>query len=129
MSSIYEDRILDHWKSPRNFGELQNPDIKVKDWNPLCGDVIEIQLKLNDDGVIEDIRFRGEGCVISQASASILTEYVKGKKIDDVEKMQKEDIIRMLGVPISPARIKCAILSLTTLKLGLSEYRKYLSQR
>ncbi len=120
-SDIYKDIILDYYRNPRNFGELPNPDVRAKDSNPLCGDIIEMQLKIND-GKVEDIRFQGKGCAISQASASMLTEAVKGKSLDDVKALGKPDVLELLGIDPGPTRIKCALLGLKVLKLGVYAY-------
>lgn len=120
-SDIYKDIILDYYRNPRNFGELPNPDVRAKDSNPLCGDIIEMQLKIND-GKVEDIRFQGKGCAISQASASMLTEVAKGKSLDDVKALGKPDVLELLGIDPGPTRIKCALLGLKVLKLGVYAY-------
>jgi len=120
-SDIYKDIILDYYRNPRNFGDLPNPDVRAKDSNPLCGDIIEMQLKIND-GKIEDVRFKGKGCAISQASASMLTEAVKGKTLDEVKAMSKSDVLNLLGIDPGPTRIKCALLGLKVVKLGVYGY-------
>ena len=120
-SDIYKDIILDYYRNPRNFGDLPNPDVRAKDSNPLCGDIIEMQLKIND-GKIEDVRFKGKGCAISQASASMLTETVKGKTIDEVKSMSKTDVLNLLGIDPGPTRIKCALLGLKVVKLAVYGY-------
>ena len=120
-SDIYKDIILDYYRNPRNFGDLPNPDVRAKDSNPLCGDIIEMQLKIND-GKIEDIRFKGKGCAISQASASMLTETVIGKTLDEVKSMSKTDVLNLMGIDPGPTRIKCALLSLKVVKLGVYGY-------
>ena len=120
-SDIYKDIILDYYRNPRNFGELENPDVRVKDSNPLCGDIIEMQLKIRD-GKIEDVRFKGRGCAISQASASMLTELIKGKTLDDAKALGKSDVLEMLGIDPGPTRIKCALLGLKVLKLAVYGY-------
>ena len=122
MSSIYSEIILDYYRYPRNKGHLPDPQIKAKDSNPLCGDVVEIQLELNSDNNVKDVRFNGQGCAISQASASMLTEMVKGKSLDEVRKISKEDIFSLIGGQLSAARVKCALLSLKVLKTGLYTY-------
>ena len=114
---FYREYILDHYKNPRNFGRLENPDISHEEDNPLCGDVIGMDFRIKD-GVIEDIRFHGRGCAISQASASLLTERLKGIPLEDAKKIGKADVLGELGIDISPARIKCALLSLKVLKVG-----------
>jgi nitrogen fixation NifU-like protein len=114
---FYREYILDHYKNPRNFGRLENPNITHEEDNPLCGDVVGMDFKV-EDGVIEDIRFHGRGCAISQASASLLTERLKGMALEDAKKIDKNDVLGELGIEISPARIKCALLSLKVLKVG-----------
>jgi len=114
---FYRDYILDHYKNPRNFGRLEQPDISHEEDNPLCGDVVGMDFRVRD-GVIEDIRFHGRGCAISQASASLLTERLKGMTLDQAKQLNKDDVLGELGIEISPARIKCALLSLKVLKVG-----------
>ncbi|MFQ6011381.1 MAG: Fe-S cluster assembly sulfur transfer protein SufU [Nitrososphaerales archaeon] len=117
---LYKEIILDYYKNPRNYGTLENPDIKAMDSNPLCGDELEMQLKLGDPDKIADIRFNGKGCAISMASASILTELVQGKNIDTARNMAKEELLGAMGTPnLGPVRIKCALLSLKVLKLAI----------
>jgi len=120
-SDIYKDIILDYYRHPRNFGDLPEPDVRSKDSNPLCGDVIEMQLKIRD-GKIDDLRFKGRGCAISQASASMLTELAKGKTLDEIKSLGKEDVLSMLGIDPGPTRIKCALLGLKVIKLGVYGY-------
>ena len=114
---FYREYILDHYKNPRNYGRLEHPDITHEEDNPLCGDVVGMDFQLKD-GVIADIKFHGRGCAISQASASLLTERLKGMALDDAKKIDKNDVLGELGIDISPARIKCALLSLKVLKVG-----------
>ncbi len=114
---FFREYIIDHYKNPRNYGRLERPDISHEEDNPLCGDVIGMDFQVKD-GVIADIRFHGRGCAISQASASLLTERLKGMSLDDAKKVNKDDVIGELGIEISPARIKCALLSLKVLKVG-----------
>ncbi len=115
MDDLYRDYILDHYKNPRNFGELDPATHRYSDSNPLCGDELTMALRVVD-GRVEDIRFTGKGCAISQASASMLTEQVKGKTLEEVRAIDRDDVLENLGITISPARIKCAMLSLKTLK-------------
>ncbi len=114
---FYREYILDHFKNPRNYGRLEHPDITHEEDNPLCGDVVGMDFRIKD-GVIEDIRFHGRGCAISQASASLLTERLKGIALDAAKKIDKNDVLGELGIQISPARIKCALLPLKVLKVG-----------
>jgi nitrogen fixation protein NifU and related proteins len=120
MDSLYAEEILDHYKHPHNFGHLDNADIHTEAINPLCGDRLAMDLRVRD-GVVEDVRFTGRGCAISQASASMLTDHMLGKKLDDLAGTTREDIMEMLGVKVSYARIKCATLSLGLLRLALAE--------
>jgi nitrogen fixation NifU-like protein len=122
-SDIYSELILHYYRNPRNFGKLDPHDIESRDSNPLCGDEVEIQVKVSPDNKIEDIRFHGKGCAISQASASMLTELAKGKPLEWVKELSKEDILKMLGTSdLGPARIKCALLSMKVLKTGVYGY-------
>ncbi len=118
---MYQEQILDHYRNPRNVGELKDPDIAAQGDNPLCGDKIALYLKLGDDGRVEEARFQGEGCAISQASASLLTLKLKGMLLEKVRRFDKEAILETLGIPISPVRLKCAILSVEVLKVGLRQ--------
>jgi len=111
---IYREIILDHYKHPRNFGHLVKPDAKIEEGNVTCGDRIVMEIKA-DKGKIIDVRFSGEGCAVSQASASMLTEKVKGMKIAAVEKLTAHDIIKMLGTTLTPSLTKCAVLPLEVL--------------
>lgn len=115
MDDFYRDYILDHYRNPRNFGHIENPDAQAEDLNPLCGDQIRIELKV-DDGVISDLKFSGKGCAISQASTSMLTEAVKGMKLEDAAKLSKDVVLENVGIGISPTRLKCAMLGLRVLK-------------
>jgi nitrogen fixation NifU-like protein len=114
---FYREYILDHYKNPRNFGRLQDPDLSHEEENPLCGDVVGLDLRVRD-GSIADVRFHGRGCAISQASASLLTERIKGMSLEQAKQIGKEDVLDELGIAISPARLKCALLSLKVLKAG-----------
>jgi nitrogen fixation NifU-like protein len=115
VDDFYRDYILDHYRSPRNFGTLEHADVAAEDINPLCGDQIKMELKV-DDGVVTDVRFSGKGCAISQASASMLTEHIKGMKLADVAKLPKDVVLENVGIGISPTRMKCAMLGLRVLK-------------
>lgn len=118
MNELYRDYILDHYRHPRNFGHLDHPDIAHEEDNPLCGDRIHLDLAL-DDVVVTDVRFSGQGCAISQASASVLTEMIKGQPLEALREISRDDILDGLGIEnISPARLKCALLSLRVLRAG-----------
>ena len=123
---IYQENILDHYKNPRNFGKINNASVHHHEYNPLCGDEIDLYLVIDNSKKIVDIKFYGKGCAISQASASMLTEQIKGKRIEEIEKLTKENILEMLGIPISPVRLKCALLSLDTLKNSVLIFEKYI---
>lgn len=118
---MYRENIMDHYKHPHNHGEIKNPDIKFTENNPLCGDVITINLKLRDNKV-EDARFRGRGCAISQAAASMLTDEIRGKTLKEVNNFQREDIVKMLGIEIGVVRTKCAMLGLVAVREGIKEF-------
>lgn len=118
MDDFYREFILDHYKRPRNYGTLENPDITYEEDNPLCGDRIRIDLSL-DAGHVADVRFTGEGCAISTAAASILTQKIKGEPLERVRAFSKEEMLEALGVPLSPIRLKCGLLALKVLKTGL----------
>jgi nitrogen fixation protein NifU and related proteins len=121
-SDMYKEIILDYYKNPRNRGSMESPDAKAKDSNPLCGDVVEMQLKFTD-GKVSDIKFNGDGCAISQASASMLTEMVMGKSVEDVRKIDKTVLLENLGSPnLGAVRIKCALLPLKVMKTAVYAY-------
>jgi nitrogen fixation NifU-like protein len=121
MDDLYRDEILEHYREPHNFGTLDAPDASYEGHNPLCGDRITMMLTVDDDGNVSDVAFSGRGCAISQASASMLTDEVKGRPVSEVEAMTNQDILDLLGIEISPARLKCALLSLDTLQHALGE--------
>ena len=111
-SDMYRQQILDHYKNPRNYGKLEDPTFTHVGENPMCGDTIEIDVRLDDDEeVIQNLAFRGDGCAISQAAASMLTEMLVGNTIEELNEMDRDDMIEMLGVDISPMRVKCAVLA------------------
>ncbi len=121
-ADIYKEIILDYYKNPRNKGTLESPDVSVRDSNPLCGDVIEMQMKFEGDK-LREIKFNGDGCAISQASASILTEMVSGKTIEQARSLDKSALLENLGSPnLGPVRIKCALLSLKVMKMGIYQH-------
>jgi nitrogen fixation NifU-like protein len=111
------DFILEHYKNPQNFGHLDQPDIVHQEGNPSCGDQIKIEIKIENDRIV-DIRFSGKGCAISQASASILTEEIKGKTLSEVKNFDKQTVLDLLGIEISGLRMKCAMLPLKVVKVG-----------
>jgi nitrogen fixation NifU-like protein len=118
MDDVYRQYILEHFREPRNHGHLEQPDIRAGDTNPLCGDRIELDLNVRD-GRVTDVRFAGRGCAISQASASMLTERIDGATLEELRALTPQDILDMLGVPIGPARQRCALLVLRVLHQGI----------
>jgi nitrogen fixation protein NifU and related proteins len=120
MDDLYRDYILEHYRHPHNFGVLDDPTAKYEGANPLCGDRITMMLGIRD-GRVAEVAFTGRGCAISQASASLLTDEVKGKPVDEVAKLTSKDLLDLIGIDISPARLKCALLSLDTLEHALAE--------
>jgi len=121
-SEFYRERIIDHYRNPRNYGSIEDAQIKVQESNPLCGDDVELYIKLDKDGKIEDIKFKGRGCAISTASASLMTELLKGKKVDELLSFTKRELLEALGVEtlgLNPVRMKCALLPYKALKVGL----------
>ena len=120
MDQLYRENILDHYKNPRNYGAIQDADAEAEGMNPLCGDEVSITIAFADDGdTIEDVKFSGRGCAISQAATSMLTELVKGRSASEVAGLPREDLLDEIGVPLTPVRLKCAILGLSTLRLAL----------
>jgi len=118
MDDLYQQNILDHWKHPRNSGQLAAPSVSYEAINPLCGDKLRFDLLIEDD-TVKDVLFSGRGCAISQAAASMLTEVVKGKSLSEVRALSKDDVLDLLGIPIGYTRLKCALLSLKALKVGV----------
>jgi nitrogen fixation protein NifU and related proteins len=116
MDDLYRENILQHYKNPHNWGELENPDLEADDLNPLCGDELKVQIKLGDDGRVEDVRFSGHGCAISQASASMTSDEVIGMPVEELLKLDRSFVLELLGIDISATRMKCALLSLKVLK-------------
>lgn len=120
---LYGEIILDHFKHPHHYGKLEQPTFSAEDVNPLCGDKVQLDVLLDENGKIVDIGFTGEGCAISQASASMLTDELIGKTLEEASKLHNENIYEMMQVPLSPARVKCALLSLVVLKKGILQFR------
>lgn len=123
MQSMYRENILDHAKNPRYPGVLDPCDIVQDGINPLCGDHLRLTLRLDENGHIREIAWDGEGCAISQASASMLGEQVVGKPLNDVVEITPDDVVEMLGVPLTPNRMKCALLALTTLNTAIENWK------
>jgi nitrogen fixation NifU-like protein len=119
MDDLYREIIIERYKSPQFRGELDPHDISFSDENPLCGDQIRIDLRVNDQGKVTEAAFSGHGCAISQASADLLLESVIGKPVDEVKQLTKQDVLDLLGIELGPVRLKCALLSLKVLKGGV----------
>ncbi len=119
MDDLYRELIIDRYKNPHFRGLLDPHDITFEDDNPLCGDHIRIDLRVNGENRVSEVAFDGHGCAISQATADLLAESIVGKSLDDVKKINKQDILDMLGIELGPVRLKCALLSLKVLKAGV----------
>lgn len=114
-NTLYREAILEHWKNPQNWGVIKNPDIEIDDYNPLCGDEVHLTGTVANNKLI-DLKFTGDGCVISKASASIMSEFMKGKNVEEIKKINQEDFLSILGIPLSISRIKCALLPYSALQ-------------
>ncbi len=120
FDQLYRELILDHYKNPRHHGPLEGADAYAEGQNPLCGDEVAISVRFGADGdTIEEIMFEGRGCAISQAATSMLTELVEGRKASEVAALPKEELLEEVGIPLTPVRLKCALLGLGTLKVAL----------
>ena len=119
MDDLYREVIIEHYKNPGFRGKLDPHDISFEDSNPLCGDHIQIDLRVDSNGVVSDARFDGRGCAISQASADLLIESIIGKPVDEIKQLNKQNILDLLGIDLGPVRLKCALLSLKVLKAGV----------
>lgn len=115
MEELYREQILEHYKRPHNWGELEDFDLEFEDFNPSCGDQLKVQLKI-EDGAVARIGFSGHGCAISQASASLVSDEVIGMSVDQLVKLDRQTVLDLLGIEISATRIKCALLSLKVLR-------------
>jgi nitrogen fixation protein NifU and related proteins len=124
FDQLYREVILDHYKNPRGHGVMESPDAEAEGQNPLCGDEVSIYVAFGEDGdTIDDVMFSGRGCAISQAATSMLTEMVQGKKASEVAAMPSQDLLEEIGIPLTPVRMRCALLGLTTLKMALHKGR------
>ena len=120
FDQLYREVILDHYKNPRGHGVIEGADAAAEGQNPLCGDEVAIYVALGDDGeTIDEIKFSGRGCAISQAATSMLTEMVQGRKASDIATMPRADLLEEIGIPLTPIRLKCALLGLGVLKVAL----------
>lgn len=116
MDALYREEILEHYKRPHNWGEMEDPDLSFEDTNPLCGDELKVMLRVGRDRRIEEVRFSGHGCAISQASASMASDEVRGMPVDELLTLDRDFVLGLLGIDISATRMKCALLSLKVLK-------------
>ena len=120
FDQMYREVILDHYKNPRGHGVIEGADAEAEGQNPLCGDEVSIYVAFGEDGeTIEDVKFSGRGCAISQAATSMLMEMTKGRSAEEVASLDKDELLAEIGVPLTPVRLKCAMLGLTTLKVAL----------
>lgn len=119
MDDLYREQIIDRYKNPRMKGSLEPHDYAYEDDNPLCGDEIRVELRVDDQGVVTEAVYSGQGCAISQASADLLIESIVGKRLEEVKALSKQDVLDMLGIELGPVRLKCALLSLKVLKAGV----------
>lgn len=119
MDDLYREVIIEHYKNPDHRGSLEPHDISFEDENPLCGDHLKIDLRVDENGVVTEACFDGHGCAISQASADLLLESIIGKSVEDVKKLSKNNVLEMLGIELGPVRLKCALLPLKILKAGV----------
>lgn len=124
MDDLYREVIIEHYKNPSHRGKLDPHDISFADNNPLCGDHIQIDLRVGTDGIVTDARFDGHGCAISQASADLLIESIIGKPLEEVKQLNKDSVLELLGIELGPVRLKCALLSLKVLKAGVYGLRE-----
>ena len=129
MDDLYRDEILEHYRRPHNFGTLAHPDVSYEGANPLCGDRLTLMLDLDESGTVTDVAFTGRGCAISQASASHAHRHAPGPDHGRAGQLAKDDVLELLGIEISPARLKCALLSLDTLQRALAERAAAAPQR
>ena len=117
-ANIYREQIIDLYEHPLNYGSVEQPDFSYEEDNPLCGDVVRIDVRLDEEQHVTEVAWSGDGCAISQASASLLTEEIKGKTLAEIKAFTSEELLELVGVPLSMARVKCALLSLKVLKAG-----------
>jgi nitrogen fixation NifU-like protein len=122
VDDLYREYILEHYRNPQNYGSMEQPTFEADGQNPLCGDELHVQVAVGEDDRIRDVRFTGHGCAISQASMSILSDHILGKTFDEVAAMNRDDIVELLGIELTPVRLKCALLGLVVVKMGMHEH-------
>ncbi|GIX46934.1 MAG: iron-sulfur cluster assembly scaffold protein [Candidatus Tectimicrobiota bacterium] len=120
--NLYQENILDHYENPHCRGRLDNPTLEYRDYNPLCGDEVCVQARLDAQGRLAEVRFDGKGCVISMAAASMLMEEIEGKPLQEVKKLGREEMLRLIGIPLTTMRVKCAMLPLRALEKAICLY-------
>ncbi|MCB0878387.1 MAG: SUF system NifU family Fe-S cluster assembly protein [Thermoleophilia bacterium] len=119
---LYREYILEHYRNPQNYGTLEAPTFEAEGQNPLCGDELHVQVQVDDDDRITAVKFTGQGCAISQAAMSILSDELIGKTFAEVEQMNRDDIVELLGIELTPVRLKCALLGLVVVKMGMHDH-------
>jgi nitrogen fixation protein NifU and related proteins len=130
MDDFYREEILEHYTHPHHYGRLEHADISHEESNPLCGDRVRFDIELNDDGeTVKDVRFSGVGCAISKASASMLSDLIVGKTLDEIRELSKEDVLDELGIDLGPVRLKCALLPLKVIKVGAYGLDEWIEER
>lgn len=122
MDDLYREYILEHYRNPQNYGTMADPTFEAEGQNPLCGDELRVQVAVDDDQRIRELRFTGQGCAISQAAMSILSDEIIGKRLEEVAAMSREDVVELLGIELTPVRLKCALLGLVVVKMGMHDH-------
>lgn len=122
MDDLYREYILEHYRNPQNYGTMAEPTFEAEGQNPLCGDELHVQVAVDDDNRVTSVKFTGQGCAISQAAMSILSDELIGKTFDEVASMDKDAIVDLIGIELSPVRLKCALLGLVVVKMGMHEH-------
>jgi len=124
MDDLYREIIIDHYKNPHHKGRLDISDLSFEDENPLCGDHLQIELRVDENQNVMDAKFDGHGCAISISAADLLIDSIIGKSVEDIKKLEKQDVLDLLGIKLSPVRLKCALLSLKVLKAAVYELQE-----
>ena len=124
MDDLYREIIVDHYKNPRNKGKLEKSDFSFEDENPLCGDFLHIEVEVDNNEKVVDAKFEGHGCAISISAADLLLDSIMGKSIEEIKKLDNQDVLDLLGIELSPVRLKCALLSIKVLKAAIYDLQK-----
>lgn len=122
MDDLYREFILEHYRNPQNYGTMPEPTFEAEGQNPLCGDELHVQVEVDADDRVRAVKFTGQGCAISQASMSILSDEIIGKSLDEIAAMDKDAVVELVGIDLSPVRLKCALLGLVVVKMGMHEH-------